>query len=221
MHRFGKVAVAVVSLALASCIALASYIFAIRRSASAAVAAVREMAVSSDPDTALRDFKQKFANGVRESAWCTPSDCGYELSITNRWLSASRLFPYTEMLVRISHVRGLYIANIDYRVAPRGADGPVVHVQWDDCATECVENFSINPHGRSSSNTHNGIVELNRNVTPKQREAAFALKVNCLTKFGGCQGIAEMLPQIWKQNGDGTIASRLRSDSDASGDWTQ
>lgn len=118
----------------------------------------------------------------------------------------------------------LSAVNITYTSAVFRADSPIVWVQENFCGNRndiTCEHFGIDPHGRNVGQTWNGSVEFGQKATPTQKRAAWAVNLNCLAAFRGCNDISQLLPTVWKLTGPGVVSSRMRSTADSIADASQ
>jgi len=141
--------------------------------------------------------------------------CDYEFLVTNRILSAFHFAPRAELRASVRLFRGsLDMISVQYSSVVFKENSPIVYVQEDFCAdrtdTTC-NHFALNPHGRDVTPTWNGIVEFGELATEKEKRAAWALNLNCMTAFHGCNDISMLLPTIWKLTTPGAVSSRMRS----------
>jgi len=149
---------------------------------------------------------------------CAGDICFDEIVIDNRFLSD--LFPRTEIRTQFHLDQGsLREFYMTYTSGIFKENSPIVSVQESfvefNPALSGEEDFDLNPHGRDQTQTWNGIVVFGKSSTPKQKQAALELNLGCLTAFGGCKDISELLPAVWKRNGPGAVSSRMRSSSDS------
>jgi hypothetical protein len=164
---------------------------------------------SDDPTASFELLKRKYGSGLQPTEGCLPQDCQYLITISNHRISALHLVPYAEMKVWYTVYRGsLIVAMVEYRVALNGANSPVVHVQLGMCAHDCGVRFDVNPHGVSRQ-MWNGMVDFDTRATRQQRDAAFALNLDCLTSIKRCGDISDLLPTMWSRTGPATVQSRL------------
>jgi hypothetical protein len=173
----------------------------------------RELLTTLGDLSESRDFgavQSKYGTRLHQLPHCEPGECSYEIVINNRLLAAMHLSTFTELRARfyVSH-KDLMTSLLDYRTAPRGEAGSIVHVQTVySCAASCSYfdvhpwqdtslNLSrINPWEGSSSN--NGIVDFGYATGRINRTTALSLNLDCLTGEERCDNIAQLLPTVWK-----------------------
>jgi len=170
---------------------------------------LRDLGASRDPTAGFKALQRKYGSKLHPIEGCTPQNCGYEITFSNRALSVLHVVPYVEMNVWFNVYKGsLVFAMLEYRTAMNGPNSPVVHVQQGMCGHGCGVRFDVNPHG-TSQNMWNGIVEFDTRASADQRAAALALNLDCFTRIGGCKDIIDLLPTMWAHSGPGKISSRL------------
>ncbi len=206
-----KATIVVLVAAFAAFTALSAFLT--YREARARLNDLRELVLSKDPTASFELLKRTYGTRLHPAkGWtegCTQRFCQYELSFSNRAISRFHLVPYTEMTTWFTVANGsLILAMVEYRVALDGPNSPAVHVQEGMCAKGCGVRFGVNPHGKTQQ-LWNGIVEFDTRATPRERNAALGLNLECFAKIGGCKNIIELLPTAWAQNRDGSISSRL------------
>ena len=159
---------------------------------------------------AVTDIQRRFGSRLRLNE-CRASECGYRVVVSNRILSALRIVPYTEMESYFWARDGVVFRNmVDYTTTVDGRNRIVSHVQLDLC--EGCQTFAIHPWDGASPLNTNGLVEIGNEVSAQSRHAVLSLNTNCLTKLGGCQSVADLLPNVWKQTADKKIACVIQND---------
>ena len=160
--------------------------------------------------------------GVLTSGQCSGERCYYETALNNNLLATLHLASFAEIRAGFYFNRGNLAGGIvDYRIARRHGNSPVVHVQ-NDGATEDEYSkglFAVHPHGPRSTELWNGIVELNATTPVMQREAARSFNLDCFSVFSHCSDVASLMPKIWSRNSDGTIRCRFKTSGDAYNEW--
>lgn len=183
--------------------------FKVRTEARSLLRDLGALQKSDDPTASFELLKRKYGSRLQPTEGCLPQGCQYLITISNRSISALHLVPYAEMKVWYTVYGGsLVFAMAEYRVALNGANSPVVHVQVGMCAHGCGVRFDVDPHGVSRQ-MWNGEVDFDTRATRQQRDAAFALNLDCLTSIERCTDISELLPTMCSRTGRATIQSRL------------
>jgi hypothetical protein len=195
-----------------------------RRQAESLLSDLERLDSSTDQLASFSTFGKKHHNQLVAER-CTNDLCESEFLVTNWILSDLRLAPRTELRARIVLFRQKpSTANVDYTSATFVRNSPVVHIQEDFCAGRDdigCNHVALNPHGRNVQPTWNGIVEFGESASAAQKKAAWALNLDCLTAFRGCNGISFLSPEIWSASAPGTVSSCLRSSADALAEASQ
>jgi hypothetical protein len=209
VKNYTKMTLAFAALSTAFCGLVGLSMLKTRRDAAARLDELRELGVSGNPTAAFESLQQRYGNKLCRTEGCTQQLCQYEISLSNRSISALRVVPYTEMTVWFTMYKGsLQFALLEYRTARTGPESPVIHIQEGMCSHGCGVRFDVNPHG-TTQQMWNGLVDFDTRATPQQRDAALALNLDCFARIGGCKDIVELLPTVWRRTGPGMIASRL------------
>jgi len=194
-------------IAVAAFVGISAY--RVRRQATILLNEFRELGLSTNPTDSFERLKRKYTAQMHERQGCTPHQCQYEMTFSNKTLSLLRVVPHTEMKLYLTTYDGtLRWEMLDYRVALTGRKSPIVHIEQGSCMKGCGTRFDVNPHG-TSGQVWNGLVNYDQRATAQQRNAALALNLNCLVRPGGCNDIVDLLPTMWGHEGPGTIKSRV------------
>jgi hypothetical protein len=172
----------------------------------------RELLATVEALSQSRDFagvRRKYGTRLRQLPHCDQSDCSYEIVISNKLLAMVHLSSYAEIRARFDVSRADVITSmLDYRTAPSGEAGSIVHVQTDySCAATC-SYFYVHPWQDTGLNlnratpwegasSNNGIVEFGYATNPVNRKAALSLNLECLTGAERCTNISQLLPTLW------------------------
>lgn len=164
---------------------------------------VRAFISLSNHDVSFAALRQKYGNRLKPSTGCSADQCSYELTISNHLLYMLLRNPRTELNARFDlREKSVVLVMVDYRSAQSNQVSPVIHVQADVC--DRCDWFYVDPWNQSSSAERwNGSVEMGIATAPELREAALGLNPDCLTRFGGCTDIAQLLPSVWEFAGTG------------------
>jgi len=205
LRMYIAVAFSIVVLATAVFLTCGYYL---RREARAVLNDVAALIAAPDHNAAFAALRQKYGDRLTPLAGCSADICSYQVTVSNRLLSALLRVPYTELNARFD-LRGKSVALVwvDYRSAQSNRTSPVAGVQTDFCIGRCGENwdlFHLNPWMQSSTPERwNGIVEMGYATTPELRQAALSLNPDCLTRIRGCTDIAQLLPEVWRSTATG------------------
>jgi len=82
----------------------------------------------------------------------------------------------------------------------------------DERNRDLLQSFAVHPWDAVSPLDTNGLVEIGNEASAQSRRTALSLDTGCLTKFGGCKNIAELLPTVWKQTAQKKIACVIEND---------
>jgi hypothetical protein len=158
----------------------------------------------------VADIQEHFGNRLRLDE-CRASECAYRVVVSNQILAALRIVPYTEMESHFWTRDGVVLNNmVDYTTTVNRHYRIVSHVQIDFC--KGCQTFAIDPWGATSPLDTNGIVEIGNKASAESRRTVLSLNTGCLTKLGGCQSVADLLPAVWKQTTDNRIACVIQND---------
>ncbi len=157
----------------------------------------------------LTDLRERFGRKLKQR--CTVSGCGYTVELSNRVLAASRIVPYSEMKsyfwVKDGRLVGMMI---DYTTTINRRYSVVSHVQIDLC-TGC-QTFAIHPWDNSAPLDTNGIVEIGKEASAQNIRTVLSFDTRCLSKFRGCESVADLLPTVWQRTPNKQIACRIYND---------
>jgi hypothetical protein len=196
----------------------------VRHQATSLIQELRVLDTASDPTVVSRSLMQMYNNRLVLHG-CDRDFCQYQFLFTNAVISKFHVVPRTEIKMYVNTYAGsLSSVMIEYTSAIFRADSPVVTVQEDFCGKRTdidCEHFAINPHGRNVGPTWNGIIEFGQNAKRQQKEAAWALNLDCTVAFHGCKDISQLLPTVWKLTGPDTVSSRMRSTADSIAEASQ
>jgi len=219
MKRWVRNSLIVFIMAVALCFAvLAASVVTTRHRAKALLEDIHQLDAAPNATVVFDSLRQKYGNQLRLLG-CASDECGYDISLTNGLLSRLHLVPRAEILAQFSVRRGsLRSVVINYASSTIGVNSPLVYIGEGFCANETegpCDGFYVTPHGFDQSLAWKGDVAFGQRVLEKQRQAALALNLDCLTAFAGCRDISELLPTIWKRTRPGRVSSRWRSMADS------
>ncbi|HWY57048.1 MAG TPA: hypothetical protein VNZ03_21455 [Terriglobales bacterium] len=159
----------------------------------------------------IADIRERFGKQLKQLDGCTASECGYVVVLSNRALAALPTIPFTELKSYFWVRDGLVLeAMVDYTTTVNHRYSVVSHVQIDFC--KGCQTFAIHPWNESSPLDTNGLVEIGREASAQNRRTVLSLNTRCLTKLGGCDSVADLLPTVWQQTADKRIACRIQND---------
>ena len=205
--------------------AIVGDVFYVRHTARVFLQDLRILDTASDHTAQFRILQRKYHDRTIGEK-CIGDICFDEILIDNRFLSDLHLFPRTEIRAQFHLYHGsLGEFYLTYTSGIFKENSPIVSIQESfgesDPAFSRWEDFFLNPHGRDQTQTWNGSVDFGTSSAPKQKQAALELNLTCLTTFGGCKDISELLPSMWKRTNAGVVSSRMRSSADSIADASQ
>jgi hypothetical protein len=219
MSRFVRRSLAILALAAALlCAVLAGSAAYTRRQAKTLVEDLSRLDTATNPKVLLRSLRQKHRE-IFAGEKCDLETCYYEFFTSNRVASTFHLAPRAEIRAAIIlYGNSLRMISVQYTSSVFKVKSPIIYVQEDFCAVRTditCGHFALNPHGRNVTPTWNGIVEFDQLATEQQKRAAWALNLDCVTAFRGCNDISKLLPTIWKLTSAGSVSTRVRSTADS------
>ena len=159
----------------------------------------------------LAEIQERFGKGLKRLDACPPSECSYTVVLSNRVLAALHVVPYTEIESYFWVRNGMVLENmVNYTTKVNHRYNVVSHVQVDFC--KGCQTFAIHPWDESSPLDTNGLVEIGNEASAQDRRTVLALNTRCLTKLGGCDSVADLLPTVWEQTANKRIACKIRND---------
>jgi hypothetical protein len=213
-HFFGFVGVGLILV----CAGIGGSVVQTRRQARTLLEDLKSLDTNMDPASSFSVFKERHRELIAKEK-CANDVCQYEFVVSNWILAVLQLAPRTEIRATATLFHGrLDVAGVDYTSRIFEANSPIVHVQEDFCADRSdipCNHFALNPHGRNVVSMWNGIVEFGQSATDEQKRAAWTLNLDCIASHHGCRDISQLLPEIWKTTGPGTVSSRMRSTADS------
>jgi len=158
----------------------------------------------------IGDLRERFGSHLKQVDGCPPTECEYTVTVSNKPLAVLRLAPYTE-ISSYFHVRdGVVLGDmVNYTTVSHG-HSIVAHVQVDLCR-EC-QMFAIHPWSESTPLDTNGLVEIGSQSSAQSMRTVLLLNTACLTSFGGCKTVADLLPSVWRRTPEGAIACTIAND---------
>jgi hypothetical protein len=205
-----RLAIAAVTVGVVALGSLFLYGHLVRQRAELTLRTVYELSEQKQIRT-LADIRKRFGTQLKRLDGCTPSECGYTVVLSNRTLAALHIFQYTEMKSHFWVRDGLVLgAMVDYSTTVKHGRAVVSHVQFDFC--NGCKTFSIHPWDESSPLDTNGLVEIGKEASAQNRRTVLSLNTRCLTKLGGCDSVADLLPTVWRKTENQRIACVIPND---------
>jgi hypothetical protein len=203
-----RLAICGVAVLIAAFLCLTAYVHILRHRAESMVRTAYELSEQQQLPT-LAELRQRYGDKLKRVG-CHGTDCGYTVTLSNGFLAALGIAPYTELQSSF-WVRGDVVQEhmLDYLTSVGHRYNVVAHIQTDFC--ESCRAFAIDPWTESSPWNSNGMVEIGIKSTSSSRPAVFALNTRCLTQ-GGCNSVADLLPTVWAKTADERIACKIQTD---------
>lgn len=168
-----------------------------------------ELTEQHQPPT-VADIEKRFGSTLRLDE-CRASECGYRVVVSNRVLAALQIVPHTEMESYFWAKDGVVFRNmVDYATTVNRRYRVVSHVQIDFCGG--CQAVDIHPWDAASPLDTNGLVGIGSEATAQNRRTILSINTGCLTRLGGCQTVADLLPAAWRRTADGKIACVIQND---------
>lgn len=175
-----------------------AYSLSVRHRANRLILISREFSQRGKPPT-LGEIRSAFGSDLQQLGPCTYDGCGYEANLSNRLLHALHLAPFTELRTQFWEEKGVMQSNSIYFYAmPHGASDVLVKY------CKACDSPNVSPYA-DSAKFFTGYVEIDLSAPDVAREKAFGMNTSCLSKLGGCNSVAELLPTVWQQTPQGTI----------------
>jgi hypothetical protein len=183
------------------------YLYCVKRNANSVVRIAYELSLNGRPPT-IQELRQRFGSALRQPDPCAPDGCGYDLFVSNRFLAAIGLIPYTALRSNYWVKNGVVYANrLEFWTVT--VRGPMVlsYVVINYC--DHCDSFTISPWTDSSSLGTTGSVQIGYAASAENKRKAIALETECLTRLRGCSNIAELVPELWRQTSARSISCRI------------
>lgn len=194
---------------LIACCSVFLYSQLLRKRAQSIVRTTYELSEEKRSHT-VEEIRQRFGSGLQLDE-CRGSECIYKIALSNRVLAALHLVPYTEMESYFwTRDAVVYRNMLDYTTTVNRRYRIVSHVQIDFC--KGCQAVYIHPWDAASPLDTNGLVGIGSETTAQSRRIILSINTGCLTRFGGCQTVADLLPAVWKRTPDGIITCVIQND---------
>ncbi len=199
----------VLFVALLGVCAVGIYRFKLKRSAEDVLRASYGFSFEKRPPT-VHELRERFGRALRQPDPCTPDGCGYDVLLSNLSLAELHLLPYTALKSSFWAKNGIVESNsLQLWMMTRKGTWALSDVLVKYC-DQCY-SFTIIPWETSSPSGTSGSVEIGSMRTATEKRTALAFNADCLTRWGGCTNIAELMPTIWYVTPGRTIGCRIRN----------
>ncbi len=153
---------------------------------------------------------QRLTEQFRGKRWtegdCAGGECRIEMWLDNLWLSRIRLATPTALSASVSIREGRVVGlGVVLKTWRGDYDWFGVLVAEDGCYP-CYPDqkpYKVTLKVDELGRPWETLVDLTAGSTPSQRQQAYQLNLNCLTKIGSCKDSREMLPSVWQ---DGKVS---------------
>ena len=203
MRTLQRTAVVGVLLALLLVVALVIYSNMLKRSAEKVVRISYELSQRESPPT-LEELRLRFGAQLRQPSACTPSGCGYEVRLSNSFLSELRLARPTAL--RSSFwVRDNVLEENVLELWTVSRAGRMVLAYADAKYCKDCGYFDVVPCEGTSTSVGTGSVTIGSRSRFVDKQTTFAFNTECFVGLRGCASVAELLPTIWHTTSAGTL----------------
>lgn len=204
-----RLTAAVAVLVLIACCSVFLYSGLLRKRAQFIVRTTYELSDEKRSHT-VGEIRRRLGSGLQLDE-CRGSECVYKITLSNRVLAALHLVPYTEMESYFwTRDAVVYRNMLDYTTTVNRRYRIVSHVQIDFC--KGCQAVDIHPWDAASPLDTNGLVGIGSEATAQSRRTILSINTGCLTRFGGCQTVADLLPAVWKRTANGKITCVIQND---------
>ncbi len=128
---------------------------------------------------------------------CTPKSCNLIFPFDNRWLHWLHLAPLTEFVVglgvRDGHVIGRGLGYISY------AEGGGWYSVEESLARPAKKNFDIHVFPDAKGLPAKVLVDFTTAASPGERQLAYAINLECLSKLRECKDARKVLGPVWQR----------------------
>jgi hypothetical protein len=147
----------------------------------------------------LEKIRNVFGSDLQQLGPCSNDGCGYEVNVSNGLLHAFHLVPYTHLRTQFWEEKGVMQSNsVYFYTMPHGMVDVLVKYCW------ACDPPNMYPYENASS-SFTGYVEIDLSAPEIARKKAFGMNTACLTRWGGCDSTAQLLPTVWQKAGQNTV----------------
>jgi hypothetical protein len=177
---------------------LQAYSLLLERRANRLVRVTYQFAERGKPPS-LDEIRTAFGSDLQQLGPCSHDGCGYEVNVSNRLLHMLHLAPYTNLRTQFWEVKGIMQSNSVYFYTMPYANLAVLVKYCKDC-----DSPNIYPY-ENASTSFAGYVEIDFSAPEIARKKAFGMDTACLTRWGGCDSTAQLLPTVWQNSAQNTV----------------
>ena len=145
------------------------------------------------------EIRNVFGSDLQQFGPCSNDGCGYEVNVSNGLLHAFHLVPYTNLRTQFWEEKGIMQSNSVYFYT-------MPHANLDVLVKYCrgCDPPKLYPY-ENASTSFTGYVEIDLTAPEIARKKAFGMNTACLTRWGGCDSTAQLLPTVWQKTGRGIL----------------
>ena len=200
---------AVAVLALIVCESILLYSYLLSKRARFIVGTTYQLTQQKRIPT-VEDIRERFGSGLRLDE-CSGSVCLYSVVLSNRVLAVLHVVPDTEMQSYFWTRDGAVVRNmLNYTTEVNRRYRLFSHVQISFC--KGCQIVAVHPWDAASRLDTNGLIEIGSDASDQSRRTVLSINTGCLTRFGGCRSVVDLLPAVWSQTADGKIACVIKND---------
>ena len=149
----------------------------------------------------LEEIRNVFGSDLQQLGPCSNDGCGYEANVSNGLLHALHLVPYTNLRTQFWEEKGVMQSNsVYFYTMPHGMADVLVKY------CRACDPPKMYPY-ENTSTPFTGYVEMDLSAPEIARKKAFGMNTACLTRWGGCDSVAQLLPTVWQKAGQNTVRS--------------
>jgi hypothetical protein len=139
------------------------------------------------------------SGGHIEPSTCDSKGCAYFVRFENSWLRMLHLAPRTQFTATLGMVDGVLGYRRVFLTSGNTSSEFGAFVQEWLISPKGPEAFHVSGAFVGSGTPYRVFIDLTPDATPEQHRAAYALNLECLSKFGGCENARQLLPSVsWK-----------------------
>jgi hypothetical protein len=191
----------VIIAAVCSLIALGfiwAYSFELEHRANRLVRVCYELSERGKPPS-LEEIRNVFGSYLQQLGPCSNDGCGYEVNVSNGVLHAFHLVPYTNLRTQFWEQKGITQSNSVYFYTIPHANLSVLVKYCTACDPPNVYPY------KNASTSFTGYVETDLSAPDVARKKVFGINTTWLTRWGGRDSTAQLLPTVWQKAGQNTV----------------
>lgn len=196
--RRGRLFIAAVCCLIAGLCFLGAYSLELQRRANRLVRISYEFSERGSPPS-LDEIGKAFGSDLQQLGPCSNDGCGYEVNVSNGLLHAFHLVPYTNLRTQFWEQKGIMQSNSVYFYTTPHANLSVLVKYCTACDPPNVYPY------KNASTSFTSYAEIDLSAPDIARRKVFGINTTCLTKWGGCDSPAQLLPTVWQKAGQNTV----------------